>query len=628
MKNKETLKLLNNLFGSYRAEWLKGKIFDFFAEPSYFSALQDNRPFVLEGGRGTGKTTVLRGLSYQGQFALHQNNINSFDENEYIGIYHRVNTNHVRAFIDGGLSIDIWKRIFTHYFNLVICREIIHFIIWHTSHSVSDEKLSEQICNLICKSIGIKKQCRNDKELLELFDLELVDFQSRINNINEKNLPNLSLAGDPLRILTENIVKLLQFNDKIFYIILDEYENFEDYQQQVINTYIKHNTDYYTFKIGVRELGWRVKHTLNPEELLHDPADYVLFSIEQKLNETHFSEFAKSVCEQRIRQLFPNENSNSNFTIENALNNITIEEEAILLGVKNTDYFNNILKLPQDSLSKISNLSSLYKFFISYWANWHKMTLEIAIEDYLKDKTSWDTRYENYKYEMLFKIRKGRGKGGIQKYYSGWNTYVKLAKGNIRYLMELVYRAFEKHLEEDHEIIEKIDVKIQTLAAQEVGQKNLTELEGLWKNGAKLTKLLLGFGRIFQVLSSAEGNSAPEKNQFSIENSESVSIECQELLNAAVMNLALVRSPGNKLTDTSHTRDYLYTIHPIYSAFFVFSYRRKRKIIIRQDDILDIIAKPKETISGILNKCNIVEDVSNNLPKQLEMFENFYNDKR
>lgn len=76
MTDKTTLKKLNESFGSYRAEWLKDDIFKLFAEPSYFTALQDNRPCVLEGGRGTGKTTVLRGLSYQGQYELHQNDIN------------------------------------------------------------------------------------------------------------------------------------------------------------------------------------------------------------------------------------------------------------------------------------------------------------------------------------------------------------------------------------------------------------------------------------------------------------------------------------------------------------------------------------------------------------------------
>lgn len=625
MKNKDVLKKLNNLFGSYRAEWLKNKIFEFFAEPSYFSALQDSRPFVLEGGRGTGKTTVLRGLSYHGQFALHHDDIVSFDKNDYIGIYHRVNTNHVRAFIGGGLPTETWIKVFAHYFNLVISREILFFLKWHRSLRITDKELSKPACNLILKSICIEKSCSNQDELLELLNIELVDFQARINNLTLQNLPKLSLAGDPIKIITESTISLEQFKEKIFYIILDEYENFEDYQQQVVNTYIKHNTEYYTFKVGVRELGWRIKHTLNLDELLHDPSDYVLFSIEQKMNEIHFSKFAKNVCEQRIKQLFPSDDSNFDFQIENSLGNISIEEEALLLDVENTKHFKNINQVSGKYIESISHLSSLYQFFIAYWAEWHNTTIEHAIDDYIANTKSWDTRYYNYNYEMLFKIRKGRGKSGIQKYYCGWDTYIKLAKGNIRYLMELVYRSFEKHLENDGELNSRIDFKLQTLAAQEVGQKNLTELEGLWKNGAKLTKLLLGFGRIFQVLSSEEGNSAPEKNQFSIENSEGISVECQEILSAAVMNLALVRSPGNKLTETSHTRDYLYTIHPIYSAFFVFSYRRKRKIIVRQEDIINIIEKPKGTITKILKKCDIVQDVSENLPIQLEIFGDYYN---
>jgi hypothetical protein len=78
MNNTEQLKKLNELFGSYRAEWLKGKIYDFFTEPSYFAALKGIRPCVLQGGRGTGKTTVLKGLSYQGQFALLNSDIKKF----------------------------------------------------------------------------------------------------------------------------------------------------------------------------------------------------------------------------------------------------------------------------------------------------------------------------------------------------------------------------------------------------------------------------------------------------------------------------------------------------------------------------------------------------------------------
>ncbi len=64
---------LSQLFGGYRAEWLKEQVFELFTEPSYFPELKTPRPCILIGGRGTGKTTVLRGLSYEGQFALSGN---------------------------------------------------------------------------------------------------------------------------------------------------------------------------------------------------------------------------------------------------------------------------------------------------------------------------------------------------------------------------------------------------------------------------------------------------------------------------------------------------------------------------------------------------------------------------
>lgn len=305
MNNKEQLKRLNELFGSYRAEWLKGKIYDYFSEPSYFAALKDNRPCVLQGGRGTGKTTVLKGLSYQGQYALLDRDINKFDTVDFIGIYHRANTNHVRAFVGNQLDKKTWQKFFGHYFNLIICREILTFINWHKSLSNNDESFSSSACRIIAKSVHITSRCETLSDLIDSFEEKMYDFQSQINNISDIEQPKVSMPGDPIRIITEHAISLSQFKNKTFYILLDEYENYEDNQQQQLNTLIKHNSEQYTFKIGVRELGWRVKHTLNQDELLHDPADYVLINIENQLTEgTRFAEFAKEVCQKRIEELF------------------------------------------------------------------------------------------------------------------------------------------------------------------------------------------------------------------------------------------------------------------------------------------------------------------------------------
>lgn len=628
MNTKETLKKLNESFGSYRAEWLKSQIFDLFAEPFYFPALQDSRPCVLEGGRGTGKTTVLRGLSYQGQYAIHKNDIYAFDKAPFIGIYHRVNTNHVRAFVGGNLNEQDWERVFAHYFNLLICRDILIFIRWHNELNPQDIALSEHACKLIAKAINIQETCNNLNRLLEMFDMAMYSFQSEVNNIIDGELPKLSMAGDPIKIITEYATSLPQFRDKVFFILLDEYENYEDYQQKIINSLIKHSSENYTFKIGVRELGWRVKHTMNHTELLYDPADYVLFNIEQKLTESEstFSDFAKNVCEQRIRKILAENNEEAIYEIDSALKGLTIEEEAELLEVKKTQHYKAYDSLPKIVKRKLKDISALYQFFLAYWAAVHNMPIIDVIEEFISNREKVDMRYENYKYEMLFKIRKGRGKSGIQKYYSGWMTYTKLANGNIRYLMELVYRAYERHLNDEQSLSVPVSPKDQTYAAQEAGLKNLMELEGLWKNGAQLTKLLLGVGRIFQVLASSEGKSAPEKNQFSIEKSGILSQEFEELMRAAVMHLALIRTPGNKLSDDHNTRDYLYMLHPIYSAYFQFSHRKKRKLNLKPEDIWGIINSPKQTINYILHKSYITRDDLDKLPQQMSLFENYYNE--
>ena len=66
------------------------------------------------------------------------------------------------------------------------------------------------------------------------------------------------------------------------------------------------------------------------------------------------------------------------------------------------------------------------------------------------------------------------------------------------------------------------------------------------------------------------------------------------------MHLALVRHSGNKPTDEHSTKDYDYMIHPVFSAYFVFSYRKKRKITLNSIDLLSLVYRPQEGIKKVL----------------------------
>lgn len=599
----EKLARLDELFGSYKAEWLNEKIFQFFATPSYFTSLKDKRPCVLMGGRGTGKTTVLRGLSYEGQYALNKDDIDSFDLNNYIGIYFRCDTNHVHAFSGKGIDNQTWMKIFAHYFNLIITAEILEFIEWHKNIKPDDEVFSSHTCCLIASSLHLGTEMFDFEKLMSALEMSMYKFQADINNIADGKLPKLSLAGDPIKIVTEQAQKLRQFRDKTFYLLIDEYENLLDSQQQIINTLLKHVPQSYTIKIGVREMGWRVKHTMNLQESVIDPADYVLFNIvDEFTDETSdkFETFAREVCQLRIKELLGVEEVN--FDIEHALSGLPYEEEAVRLGIKETNLYKSVCRYEKESGVDLG-ISPLYKYFIAYWAANHNIILGEEVMDFLNNRRNWDTRYENYKYSLLFKIRTGRGSGGIQKYYSGWNTFVKLANGNIRYLMELVYRSYYLYLQDGGDLNKPVAVDVQTKAARSVGWKNLTELEGTWSNGAQLTRMVQTLGTIFAKLAKEGDHSAPEIVQFEIEGERSARTE--ELLQAGIMNLALVRMPANKQTGRGSVKEFMYSLHPIFAPYFIYSFRRKRKMGLSDSDFLLCVDNPQNAVKQILNRRNV-----------------------
>ena len=146
-----------------------------------------------------------------------------------------------------------------------------------------------------------------------------------------------------------------------------------------------------------------------------------------------------------------------------------------------------------------------------------KKTLAEKTTETCADENRWRQQYGNYRHAYLFGIKKGMS--GIRKYYCGWDTYCHMAAGNIRFLLELVDDALTKHVNSDGEVGDPVSFETQTKAAQSAGNKNLRDLEGLALSGARLTKLLLGLGRIFQVMASEPFGHTPEVNQFNLRES-------------------------------------------------------------------------------------------------------------
>ena len=150
-------------------------------------------------------------------------------------------------------------------------------------------------------------------------------------------------------------------------------------------------------------------------------------------------------------------------------------------------------------------------------------------------------------------------------------------------------------------------------------------MEGLSVDGAKLTKLLLSLGRVFQVMAGDTAGHTPEVNQFQLQSDDQsfdTDARAKRILDQAVMHSALVRAPGNKLMDEGDTRAYLYMIHPIFAPFFVFSHRRKRKLALDGMQLVQLIERPRDAIKDLLARNNRAD--AGTLPDQLQLFGSYY----
>ncbi|WP_428334119.1 hypothetical protein [Novosphingobium sp.] len=606
---------LVELFGIYRAEWLSDALFKLFTKPTYYPELETARPCVLVGGRGTGKTTVLRCLSYEGRFALDGADNGRVAEWPYYGFYYKVNTNSVRAFQGDELSPRQWQKLFAHYLNLVLCGRLVEFLGWYAARLPDATPLPEATCLETAEALFCEPAVTHEA-LLNSIQKGVRRFEAWINNIDPENLPHLSMQGTVLDDLCVAALALPQFCNKRLFFIIDEFENLLDDQQEVVNTLVKHCGPGYTFKIGVRELGWRRRSTLNNNEQLISPADYERIDIEQRLEGEQFVRFATDVCSLRASSRFPD-----GFDLDTMLPSISAEEEARLLGAdgRAREVRDELERVSPDAARLVDDASDLELALVQYWAKTKRVSLAEVVLERENKRQAWNDRLHNYRVPLLFILR--GSKPGIRKYYAGWRTFTLLAGNNIRYLLQLVGQTLLLQRQASHPADgEPISPAIQTQAAIAVGAKNVKELEGLGVHGAQLTRLVLSLGRLFEMLALQPEGRRPEITRFTLPEDEPLG-EVEGLLQAAVMHLALVRTVSSQRTNLD-LKSYDYAVHPIFAAFFGFSYRDMRKISLHPDIILQLMSDPKSAIRKVMRRGH--QDSDQPLPDQLRLFEGFY----
>jgi hypothetical protein len=614
------------VFGRYKAEWLRGDVFRLFQKPGYFPELEEPRPTALIGGRGTGKTSVLKSLSYSGHYELSGKSSAAAISAPYVGLYWCIDSNRVTAFSGPELEPRQWIRLFAHYVNLEIVALLCEYVLWFQNTTGTKVTLNASGVAKVGTALHIPNVATID-ELATKVGEALVTLEASINSVADRANAPLSMQGVPIEYLTDVLYSSDVFNGKIFYIVVDEFENLDEIQQSLFNTLIKHGRDKFAFKIGMKDSGWRTKSTLSGETLIH-PADYDLIDLSDRFGNGQYPTFAREVCEARLAHAFDRANVvDMSREISSYLQDLGADEEAQLLGLERR--ITPIRSKAEMELSRsglIDTLSDLDLYYLHRRAENEGVSLSEILAEYSKNPRGYLASYrENYRQSLLFTISEHSGKG-LQKYYSGWSTLVKVSGGNIRYLVEIIERAFELHRTTCNDIQQPISARDQTDACIAVGRKYAQEVQALDPQGHKLTFLLLGLGRFLNLLARHSLGRQPDTTSFVLARptSQDKAKELDELLRIAVMHQVLRKWPATKLTSQTEVKEPEYSVHPIFSAFFVFPYQKKRRIRISGEDLLLLSVDLKAGLAAVLNTAGQTDDESEAFPRQLSLFEAAY----
>ncbi|MEZ8412372.1 hypothetical protein AB6C71_06390 [Vibrio splendidus] len=607
---------------------------------------------VIEGGRGSGKTMYLK---YHCHATMFSKNRTELPENilDHIGIYWKPDTSFTQIMNEKWLE-GSWQVAFNSYTSLCVISELCKLCKNIYNSNYSDDNLKESLANVMLPKVLARDLGIESISLLSALSEIRSCIYTLTNWINfpDTETPPFRLSIKPtIELILEQIrqshPKLL---DTTFHVLIDEFENLSSSQQKIINTLLKHSNKELIFSIAYKRNAKVSNDTLSQEKIV-DTNDFRRIDLESIYLDESNPKKTYDVLASEILTLKFFEASMENKDDKNKEIILNYSNPNFLNRRKDPEYQDYIKKSVRDIFAS-TTLPDISKLILSDKVLNRKLKESLIIEGLKKhnekklnpedfidikfpeasivngailNRNTTDVRKLKEEFD---KYRNGESTPytswisnnlyGVILYiyntlpkrecplYVGFNQFIRMSKGNLRYFLELCYQTFSRA-----ETSEKIgnftlpvDLYIQGKAAKATSTAQLEKIEELGSNGIYLKRLAKRLGTLFALSQKRRSQSEPEVNHFTISTSDISSLdeETKKLLNEATVWSVLFETKGTKTKSNSEIEMTDYVLHPVLACHFGISPRKKRKLKFNADEIKTICYGLDEDFKEIQSK--------------------------
>lgn len=597
---------------------------------------------IISGARGTGKTMLFKYYSFQAQAIVAQKSnlsvLKFFQKCKSISMYLKFDSYILQAFTGD----EIGNLVFTHFFELVVCESYVEFLnLLKGENELSEEqykKIEVEIYDLleICGGDGRLEQCVEEK-IDEVYDY-----------INERKISGKEFQTKKIytfRGLSYKVKKILcdtipELKEVIFLWVIDQGEDFLEFEQKTINGFIKTlntrmNRDIF-LRLGTREPEIKTDETINWQEFLMNGRDYEFKDINYYTinpdERSDYKEWLIQIAGNRLgkTRLFREKNL---INIQEFLGEKENQcEEAKKWAANKKDHFRWCLKEKySEELYEALKVKDnpLLEMMNIWWYN-KGIPLEeikIGLEGYLSGKSEEEEKKEIEKrYRKNFTENKVAflyllsSKYKREKQYYSFNTFRYLSVGNICNFIKLCREAFDNaYFQNKEELFNgTVSPKAQHAAAMSVAYDEIEKVKRIPRFGDELYALSINLGNLFNEYHSDTELRNMEANQFSVIYKEKF---VEDLIDTALTWGVFLRKTSLQTLNSSGNKGTVYTLNKMFCPLFGISYRSKGryKEIFDEEVFLELTKMQKRKISTVISAYTTKDVIEQPVPGQLSL---------